>query len=194
MSAPKPCSLSAAGAYVVIPSDPADALGLLKSSIRDDNPVLFFEHAGLYAYRGEVPTGDHLVPLGKAAVKREGSDVTVIAWSRMVGESLRAAEQLAAEGDRCRGGGSARAPSARHRHNPRIGGQDREGGDSPRGAQDRGSGRPRWQPSSPRRRWSTWSRRSFRVASADVPIPQSRYLQQFLDTHRRLGDGGGKEA
>jgi len=95
---PEALFLSASGAYIVIPSDPADALGLLKSSIRDDNPVLFFEHAGLYAYRGEVPGGDHLVPLGKAAVKREGSDVTVIAWSRMVGESIRAAEELAAEG------------------------------------------------------------------------------------------------
>ncbi|HEY1687620.1 MAG TPA: alpha-ketoacid dehydrogenase subunit beta [Solirubrobacteraceae bacterium] len=86
------------GIYVVIPSSPADAKGLLKSAIRDQNPVAFFEHKGLYNTRGPVPEGEHLVPLGKADVRREGSDVTVIAWSNFVGHALSAAERLASEG------------------------------------------------------------------------------------------------
>ena len=95
---PEAVFLSAAGLYIAIPSTPADAKGMLKSAIRDDNPVLFFEHAGLYATRGEVPEGDHLVPLGVADVKRTGDDVTVIAWSRMVPEALEAARELSTEG------------------------------------------------------------------------------------------------
>ena len=89
---------SAAGLYVVTPSTPADAKGLLKSAIRDDNPVLFIEHKALYNIKGEVPDGEHLIPLGKADVKRAGSDVTVIAWSNMVTAALSAAEQLGVEG------------------------------------------------------------------------------------------------
>lgn len=89
---------SAAGLYVLMPATPADAKGLLKSAIRDDNPVLFLEHKALYAVRGEVPDGEHLVPLGKADVKRAGNDVTLIAWSNLVPRALQAAEQLAAEG------------------------------------------------------------------------------------------------
>ncbi|HEY1775320.1 MAG TPA: alpha-ketoacid dehydrogenase subunit beta [Solirubrobacteraceae bacterium] len=86
------------GIYVVVPSSPADAKGLLKSAIRSNNPVAFFEHKALYNTRGPVPEGEHLVPLGEAAVCREGSDVTVVAWARMVGYALTAAEQLESEG------------------------------------------------------------------------------------------------
>jgi pyruvate/2-oxoglutarate/acetoin dehydrogenase E1 component len=86
------------GLKVCIPSTPADARGLLKSAIRDPDPVLLFEHRGLYRVTGEVPEAETLLPLGLADVKREGGDVTVIATARMVGESLRAAEQLAEEG------------------------------------------------------------------------------------------------
>lgn len=86
------------GLRVVIPSTPADAKGLLKSAIRDDNPVLFVEHRGLYASRGEVPGGDHVVPLGVAAIRRSGQDVTLLALSRMVSVALEAAEELAAQG------------------------------------------------------------------------------------------------
>lgn len=86
------------GLRVVIPSTPADAKGLLKSAIRDDNPVLFVEHRGLYAARGEVPGGDHVVPLGVAAIRRSGRDVTLLALSRMVSVALEAAEELAAQG------------------------------------------------------------------------------------------------
>lgn len=95
---PEALFLSAFGAEIVIPSTPADAKGLLKSAIRDDRPVLFFEHAVLYATSGPIPSGDHLVPIGVADVKRHGGDVTVIAWSRMVIEALKAAEELANEG------------------------------------------------------------------------------------------------
>jgi acetoin:2,6-dichlorophenolindophenol oxidoreductase subunit beta len=87
------------GLKVVMPSTPADAKGLLKSAIRDDDPVIFIEHKLLYMTDGEVPDdGDLLVPLGRADVKRPGSDVTLVAWSHMVTKSLKAAEQLAAEG------------------------------------------------------------------------------------------------
>lgn len=86
------------GIKVVIPSNPADAKGLLKSAIRDDNPVLYFEHKGLFPLKGPVPDGDHLVPLGKANVAREGSDVTIVSYSLMMRRSLEAADKLAAEG------------------------------------------------------------------------------------------------
>jgi pyruvate/2-oxoglutarate/acetoin dehydrogenase E1 component len=87
------------GLKVVLPSNPADAKGLLKTAIRDPNPVLFFEHKGLYRVKGEVPDGDdHLVPFGQAAVVRSGSDATAVATGLMVGRALEAAEQLAADG------------------------------------------------------------------------------------------------
>jgi pyruvate dehydrogenase E1 component beta subunit len=87
------------GLKVVMPSNAADAKGLLKSSIRDEDPVLFIETQGLLTARHEVPLDeDYLVPLGSAAVRREGSDVTVVAIGRQVDRALEAAELLAAEG------------------------------------------------------------------------------------------------
>jgi pyruvate dehydrogenase E1 component beta subunit len=86
------------GLYVVTPSTPYDAKGLLKSAIRDDNPVLFVEHSTLYQVRGEVPEGDYTVPLGVSDVKREGSDVTLVAFSKMVHVALEAAERLEKDG------------------------------------------------------------------------------------------------
>lgn len=86
------------GLVVVSPGTPADAKGLLKAAIRDDNPVLFIEHATLYQTRGEVPDGDYTVPLGKSAVQREGDDVTIVTYSKMLEISLKAAEQLSKEG------------------------------------------------------------------------------------------------
>jgi pyruvate dehydrogenase E1 component beta subunit len=86
------------GLKVVMPATPADAKGLLKSAIRDDNPVVFIEHRGLYWNRGLVDGVDAVVPLGKAAVARAGSDVTVVAWARMLTSALEAAAQLAADG------------------------------------------------------------------------------------------------
>jgi pyruvate dehydrogenase E1 component beta subunit len=86
------------GIRVAIPATPADAKGLLKTAIRMEDPVLFIEHEMLYGTRGEVPEGEHRVPFGVARVARPGRDVTIIAWSRMLLESLRAAERLAHEG------------------------------------------------------------------------------------------------
>ena len=86
------------GLKVVMPSTPYDAKGLLISSIRDDNPVVFLEHKMLYASEGEVPDGDYDIPLGSADIKREGNDVTVVATAQMVHTALGAAEKLAADG------------------------------------------------------------------------------------------------
>lgn len=86
------------GLKVVMPATAADAKGLLKSAIRDPNPVVFFEDMMLYFAPGPVPEKDHLVPIGLADVKRPGRDVTVVTWSRMLGVALQAAEELAAEG------------------------------------------------------------------------------------------------
>jgi pyruvate/2-oxoglutarate/acetoin dehydrogenase E1 component len=82
------------GLKIAFPSTPYDAKGLLKASIRDDNPVLFFEHKLLYREKGPVPENDYVIPLGKADVKREGKDVSLIATSYMVKKSLEAAEKL----------------------------------------------------------------------------------------------------
>ncbi len=87
------------GLRIVSPSTPADAKGLLKSAIRDDNPVLYFEHKLLYATQGEVlEDPDCLVPLGKAAVRREGDALTLVAISAMVPKALKVADRLAKEG------------------------------------------------------------------------------------------------
>ena len=86
------------GLKVVSPGTPEDAKGLLKSAIRSDDPILFIESATLYQLRGEVPEGDYLTPIGKSKVQRQGKDVTVITYSKMVDTSLKAADQLAKEG------------------------------------------------------------------------------------------------
>jgi 2-oxoisovalerate dehydrogenase E1 component len=89
------------GLFVVMPSNAADAKGLLKSSIRCNNPVLFLEHKGLYRQvyaKGNEGDADYLIPLGKARVAREGSDLTIVAWGYLVQKALWAAEELASEG------------------------------------------------------------------------------------------------
>ncbi|MDR2179522.1 MAG: alpha-ketoacid dehydrogenase subunit beta [Synergistaceae bacterium] len=86
------------GLKVVIPSNPADAKGLLKSAIRDDNPVIYFEHKGLFSMKGDVPEGEHLVEIGKARIDREGTDLTLVSWSMMMHHAAKAADKLAAEG------------------------------------------------------------------------------------------------
>src|SRR5581483_4150758 len=83
---------------VIAPATPYDAKGMLKSAIRDDNPVVMFEGERLYALKGEVPDGEYMVPLGKADLKREGKDVTIITWSRMYYFCEQAAQQLEKEG------------------------------------------------------------------------------------------------
>ena len=86
------------GIKVVMPSTPYDAKGLLKTAIRDNNPVFFIEHKGLYQTKGEVPEEEYLIPLGKADVKRYGKDVTIIAYSKTVLTALDAAKKLEADG------------------------------------------------------------------------------------------------
>ena len=86
------------GLKVVAPCSAEDAKGLLKSAIRDDDPVVFLEHKLLYARKEEIPEGEYTIPLGKASVKREGKDLTIISWSREVNFSMEAAEALSKEG------------------------------------------------------------------------------------------------
>jgi pyruvate dehydrogenase E1 component beta subunit len=86
------------GLKVLAPSTPADAKGLLKAAIRDDNPIIFLEAELLYGVKGEVPTGEHVLPIGKADLKREGKDATIITWSRMYYFAEQAAQLLEKEG------------------------------------------------------------------------------------------------
>jgi len=86
------------GLLVLMPATPADAKGLLKSAIRLDDPVLFIEHKSLYLEDGEVPEGEHLIPIGKADVKRAGSDLTIVTWAMGVKLALAAATDLAEQG------------------------------------------------------------------------------------------------
>jgi pyruvate dehydrogenase E1 component beta subunit len=86
------------GLKVVAPGTPADAKGLLKAAIRSNDPIFFIEHATLYQTRGEVPEGDYIVPIGKSTIQRPGRDITIVTYSKMLEQSLKAADQLAKEG------------------------------------------------------------------------------------------------
>jgi len=90
-------AMAVPGLKVVAPSNAADVKGLLAASIRDPDPVLFFEQKSLYGIKSDVPDGEHVVPLGQAAVAREGSDVTIVALAAMVPRALKAAEALQTE-------------------------------------------------------------------------------------------------
>lgn len=89
------------GLKVVVPSNPADAKGLLKSAIRDDDPVIFMESEQMYGDKGEVPEGEYLIPLGVAEIKRKGTDVTIVSFGKIIKEAYKAAEELAKEGIEC---------------------------------------------------------------------------------------------
>ncbi len=89
------------GFKVVAPITPYDVKGMLKAAIRDDNPVIFFEHKRSYQMKGEVPEGDYIVPLGKAAIRCEGTDVTIVSYSMMSIKAQQAAQELAEEGISC---------------------------------------------------------------------------------------------
>jgi len=86
------------GLRVVMPSTPADAKGLLKYALRQDDPVMFLEHKHLYMTKGMVPDGEHIIEFGKGDIKRAGSDVTLVAWSNMIPRALEAAAELAEQG------------------------------------------------------------------------------------------------
>ena len=89
------------GLKVVVPSNPADAKGLLKSAIRDDDPVIFMESEQMYGDKDEVPEGEYLIPLGVADIKRKGKDVTIVSFGKIIKEAYKAAETLAEEGVEC---------------------------------------------------------------------------------------------
>lgn len=89
------------GLKVVVPSNPADAKGLLKSAIRDNDPVIFMESEQMYGDKGEVPEEEYLIPIGKAAIKREGSDVTIVSFGKIMKVALATAEELAKENISC---------------------------------------------------------------------------------------------
>ncbi|MCH2192851.1 pyruvate dehydrogenase complex E1 component subunit beta [Kordia sp.] len=86
------------GLKVVVPSNPYDAKGLLKSAIRDDDPVIFMESEQMYGDKGEVPEGEYTIPLGVADIKREGTDVTIVSFGKIIKEAYKAADELAKEG------------------------------------------------------------------------------------------------
>jgi pyruvate dehydrogenase E1 component beta subunit len=89
------------GLKVVVPSNPADAKGLLKSAIRDNDPVIFMESEQMYGDKGEVPEGEYTIPLGVADIRREGSDVTIVSFGKIIKEADKAADELAKEGISC---------------------------------------------------------------------------------------------
>lgn len=89
------------GLKVVVPSNPADAKGLLKSAIRDDDPVIFMESEQMYGDKGEVPEGEYLIPLGVAEIKRKGDDVTIVSFGKIIKIAYEAAEKLAEDGIEC---------------------------------------------------------------------------------------------
>jgi len=89
------------GLKVVVPSNPMDAKGLLKSAIRDDDPVIFMESEQMYGDKGEVPEGEFSIPLGVAEIKREGNDVTIVSFGKIIKEAYKAADELEKEGISC---------------------------------------------------------------------------------------------
>lgn len=89
------------GLKVVVPSTPYDAKGLLKAAIRDDDPVIFMESEQMYGDKGEVPEGEYIIPLGKADIKKEGTDVTIVSFGKIIKEAHKAAEQLEKEEISC---------------------------------------------------------------------------------------------
>jgi len=86
------------GLKVVAPSTPYDVKGLIKACLRQEDPVIFLEHVKLYSIRGEVPDGDYTVPIGVSEVKRQGTDITIVAWGWMAAQAMEAAQRLAADG------------------------------------------------------------------------------------------------
>ena len=95
---PYPIFMNTPGLKIILPSTPYDAKGLLKTAIRDSNPVISFEHTALASLTGEVPEEEYTIPFGQAVIRREGHDVTVVALAKMVHEALAAAEEMEAEG------------------------------------------------------------------------------------------------
>ncbi len=124
------------GIYVVMPSTPYDAKGLLKAAIRDDNPVMFIEHKMLYKEKGSVPEEEYIIPFGVADVKRPGKDVTLVTYSRMVLPRPGGRREAGRGRHRRRGDRPAHAQAAGHRHDRRLGQEDRPAGGRHRGLRE----------------------------------------------------------
>ena len=176
------------GVKVAIPSTPADAKGLLAAAIRDPDPVVVLEPKLHYrTMRGEVPEGEHVVPLGEARIAREGSDVTLVAYGAMVPLAEQAAEELAGEAsvevlD-------LRTPEAARRGRAaRVGSEDRPRRDRAGGASHGGLRRPSWQRSWPRRRSSTCAAPVVRVTGYDVPYPYWQIEDAYMPSVERVVD------
>ena len=134
------------GLKVVVPSTAADAKGLMATAIRDDNPVVYLHNYLLTLEHGEVPDGEHLVPFGEAAIRREGSDVTIVGTGWTVDRAARRSRDPRRRGHLGRGDRPPHAEPARHAHDPRIGREDRaararRSGDAARVRRDRDRGR-----------------------------------------------------
>ena len=159
------------------PATPYDAKGLLISAIRDDNPVVFLEHKMLYALKGEVPEGEYTIPIGKADVKREGSDVTLVCWSAMVRQCLAAAERSRERRHQRRSARPAHADPARQGSDPRVGRQDPQAGHRARGLSDRRLRRRDRRYRGLPRASTCWTRRSCGWPGPDTPVPFSPALE-----------------
>ncbi len=156
------------GLSVVMPSTPADTYGLLRAAIQDPNPVVFIENRLLYGMKGPQPPPDHILPIGKSAVVRPGTDVTVVSVSRMVHEAIAAAERLGDEGISVEVIDLRTVAPSRHGADPRLGAQDRAGSSSPM--------RPSSPSASVRRSPPPWHARasgtSMRPSSGSAPPPR----------------------
>ena len=166
------------GIKVVMPATPADAMGLLRAAVEDPNPVLVLEHKLLYKQKGEVPAG-HYVPLGKAEVRRRGSDLTIVATAVMVGKAMAAAEELAAEGIEVDRGRPAHDQPARRGHDPARGRGHRQGAAGPGGAAERGV----------RRRDRRADRRVRHLPHAQGPGRAARRAGRAHGVRPRAGEG-----
>ena len=178
------------GLKVVCVSDAYHAKGLIKSAVRDDNPVLVFEHKLLYGSKGRamaggieltthVPTEEYLVPIGKAVVKRPGSSVTVVATHISLYRALAAAQELAAEGIECEVIDPLTPGAARHRDDVGIGAQDRAAGDRARGHADGGWGAEVAARAADECLFSLEAPIK-RVAAYDVPLPVAPIMEQTV--------------
>ncbi len=148
------------GLKVVQPSTPYDAKGLLKAAIRDNNPVIYFEHKHLYRrIREDVPDDDFIVPLGVADIKREGRDLTIVTYGAMVHECLAAAERLSKEGAECEVIDLRTLCPLDKRRVSRQRAQDVAGARRLRSAPDRRRSAARWRRSSRRKRSTRSMRR-----------------------------------
>ena len=174
------------GLKVVAPATPADAKGLLKAAIRDDDPVIVIENLPLYKEKGEVPDdADFTVPIGEARVAREGADLTIVAHSYSTVRALQVAERLEEEDDRRGGDRPALAAAARHGDGGEVGGEDQPGALRRGGLADVRRDAPSSPRASPRRASTTSTRRCRGSGMAEVPMPYAKNLENATLPHER---------